>query len=123
LVVLLAGEKELAQGNAETMAECLRTVPWETLCLASALCPAVSVHARGVEMGLWDPELLLRPAEAVAPESLVSRYLADDFDSRNPTLAGHTNPPPGKEPPPPEEKPDPDGGRERNRRRRRRRRR
>lgn len=96
LVVLLAGDRELAEPHAEAMADCLRNAPWDQLWLAHALAPAASVHARGVELELWETEILARPLTVDGTESLVAPYLAEDFDDEHPEIAGHTDMPPRK---------------------------
>ncbi|MCX7935500.1 MAG: hypothetical protein N3A66_09625, partial [Planctomycetota bacterium] len=91
LTLLLSGERDLIQPQAAALESCLRSVPWQRLCLASAIAPAISLHARGCELGLWDQDLLSRP-KANAEESLVAKYLAEDFDRLHPHLAGHSAP-------------------------------
>jgi len=90
LTLLLSGERDLIQAHAAQMEACIRAAPWHSLCFASAVAPAVSLHARGCELGLWDQDILLKPA-AGAEESLVAKYLAEDFDRCHPELAGHSS--------------------------------
>lgn len=114
LAVLLAGDKALAESHAETLAELLGTAPWDRLCAAAAVAPALSIHARGVELGLWDAALLERGFCIDGEANLVDKYLTDDYDDANPDKAGHT-----ESPAKPED--DDQGGKRRSRGRRRRR--
>ncbi len=93
LTVLLAGERELAAEIAEDAGECLRLGPWENLWLGGAIAPAISVHARGVELGLWDAKLLDRAETQEKLRISVAPYLEPDFDERFPERAGHVEPP------------------------------
>jgi hypothetical protein len=102
LAILLEGDKDAAEPHAEIIADCLQTVPFDKLWLASALAPALSVHALGFELGLWDQELGNRIYAIDGTSSLVADYMAEDFDERRPELAGHTVSPKKAAPPPPE---------------------
>ncbi len=93
LALLLAGDKELAESHAEILTRCLAEVPWDKLWFANALAPALSLHARGAELGLWDEDLLQGSDKEVEKKSLVAPYLADDFDDKHPERAGHTEAP------------------------------
>lgn len=115
-ILLLGGSAELAQPHAATMTECFQGVPWEQLWFASALAPAIGVHARGVEMGLWD-EALLAPKMTGVNLVSVAQYLSPEYDEQHPAIAGHTQPPPSKQ------KQEKSGSRNRSRGRRRRRKR
>ncbi len=97
LAVLLAGDSELAKQYQDDMAECLSTVPWDGIMTLNALAPALTVHARGVEMGLWDVDLFESRREPPSSEiSFAAKYLEPDYDEENPGKAGHSSPPPGK---------------------------
>lgn len=117
--VLLAGDRELAECVAEPFASCLGAVPWGKVMTLSALAPVVAVHARGLELGLWDQALLdSRRMEPASEMSFAAKYLEPDYDEANPGKAGHSAPPPGKN-----REPEPGkGGGEGKRRKRRRRR-
>ncbi|MCD8138736.1 MAG: hypothetical protein LUE17_02985 [Planctomycetaceae bacterium] len=96
--VLLAGDRELAEPIAGEMEECLQTIPWADIVSLTALAPVIGVHARGVEMDLWDKALYESRREPPSSEvSFAARYLEPDYDSENPDKAGHAAPPPGKQ--------------------------
>lgn len=97
LTILLAGDKELAEAHAPEMVDCLNSVAWEAMRSMSSLAPLPAIHARGMELGLWDAELAasqrMSPAEEI---SFAAKYLEPDYDAKNPAQAGHSAPPPGK---------------------------
>ncbi len=96
LTLVLAGERDLAAPHAPQMTACLRAAPWDKLWLAGTIAPALSLHARGMELGLWDEEAL---TEALALDAVIPNaalYLAEDYDEENPGKAGHVEPPPRK---------------------------
>lgn len=96
-VVLLAEEPELMEPHAAEIEECLTTVPWGSIMTLTALAPAIGVHARGAEMGLWDKALYDSLRETPSAEtSFAAKYLESDYDETNPDKAGHMGPPPGK---------------------------
>ena len=96
-IILMSGDKELAEEQAEEIGECLRTVPWGSVISLTALAPAIGVHARGVEMGLWDKELYDSKRESPSAEtSFAAKYMEPDYDDVHPEQAGHHGPPPGK---------------------------
>jgi len=103
LCIFLAGEKEQAMAAADRIASCLCLAPWDRLLYASSFSAVLAVHARGIELGLWDQDLPASSPIVGNIESFVARYLTDDFDDRNPLLAGHRDPPPNKKKPMPEE--------------------
>ncbi len=96
LVLLLTGDRELVEMHADEIRGCILRVPWDKLWLAGALAPVPAVHARGVELGLWEEELLQREFVLANMDNLVAAYLEDDFDDQNPSRAGHTEAPPRK---------------------------
>lgn len=117
-IMLLANDPDLASPHAAEIEECLVTTPWDKVVRLTALAPAVGIHARGVEMGLWDKTLFeARHDFSFAEESLAAKYLEPDYDSANPDQAGHRSPPPGKNPEPAAGRGE--GGKKRKRRRRR----
>ncbi len=93
LTILLAREAELAAEHAPQMRAALQEIPWEKIWLAAAIAPALSVHARGVELELWEAELLDYSRSDCIEESLVRPYLAEDFDEKHPEKAGHSESP------------------------------
>lgn len=96
-IVLMCGDAALMDGQAEEVAECLRTVPWGNLVSLAAMAPAVGVHVRGAEMGLWDEGLYDSRREAPSSEtSFAAKYMEPDYDDENPDKGGHTDVPPGK---------------------------
>ncbi len=96
MVLLFAGDAALAEPFAEEMAACLGGVPWGELVTLSAVAPAVDVHARGAELGLWDGELYASRREMPSVDvSFAAKYLEPEYDAENPDKAGHTAPPPG----------------------------
>ncbi len=116
-VMLLAGDAELLEPHAAEMEECLSSIPWNGLVSLNAVAPVAGVHARGVELGLWDKTLY--ESHRITPSSETSfsaKYLEPDYDTRNPDKAGHRSDPPGKR------KDDPagkgEGGKKKRRRRR-----
>lgn len=89
-VVFLAGDGGLVPDVGEGVEECLRTVDWGAVVLLNAVAPVPAIHARGVELGLWDKGLFEEHrAGDMGEVSLVARYLEDDYDDRNPDKAGH----------------------------------
>ena len=89
-VMLLAGDAELLEPHQAEMEECLSVVPWFDLVSLNAAAPVVGVHARGVELGLWDKTLYdSRRVVPVLESALSAKYLAPDYDARNPGQAGH----------------------------------
>jgi len=96
LIVLLAADRDLAEAHADRMLAGFTHAPWEALWLAGSLAPALSVHARGLEMGLWDAELAARTFVAPSMDNLVAPYLTPEFDDTHPQAAGHTDIPPRK---------------------------
>lgn len=95
--VLLAGDAELLEPQAADMEECFATIPWASLMTLGAIAPVIGVHARGVEMGLWDKALYEALREGPSSEvSFAARYMEPDYDADNPDKAGHLGPPPGK---------------------------
>lgn len=96
-VMLLAGDPELMEIHVPEITDCLSGIPWESLTTLTALAPAIAVHARGVEMGLWDKTLFETRRESPSSEtSFAAKYMEADYDDENPEKAGHNNPPPGK---------------------------
>ena len=96
-IVLLAGEADLAEPHVADMEECLAATPWQSVVTLNALAPAIGVHARGVEFGLWDKTLYDSRREPPASEiSFAAKYLEPDYDTRYPDRAGHADAPPGK---------------------------
>lgn len=117
-VMLQTGDVELMELHAAEIEACLSGIPWGSLTTLTALAPAVGVHARGVELGLWDKELYESSRQSPAAEvSLAAKYLEPDYDHENPEKAGHLGPPPGKRKA--EEEAKTEGGGKRKRRRRR----
>ncbi|MDR3211977.1 MAG: hypothetical protein LBU79_08690 [Planctomycetota bacterium] len=99
-VVFLAADVELAERVAAELGEALERVPWEKITGLTALAPILGIHARGVELGLWDKDLTLkRHSFQFAAESFAAKYMEPDYDRENPGKAGHSQPPPGKEEP------------------------
>jgi hypothetical protein len=96
LILLLPGDAALAEPFAEEIGACLRDIPWQDMLTLTALAPAVCVHARGVELNLWDKELYDSRRETPSADvSFAAKYLEPDYDERNPAKAGHLSPPPG----------------------------
>ncbi len=97
LALMMAGDEELAKTNVGEMEQCLSTLPWDGMITLNALAPALSVHARGMEMNLWDGELFASRREPPSAEtSFAAKYLEPEYDDENPDKAGHRAPPPGK---------------------------
>ncbi len=121
LTVFLTGDAALAESVAGEAEACLREIPWDGIVALSALAPAVGVHARGVELGLWDKELYDDRRETPSVEvSFAAKYLEPDYDEAHPEQAGHRHAPPGKRRRA-EEEAKPEGGGQKKRRRRKRR--
>lgn len=68
-------------------------LPWQQLWLAASLCPAAAVHARGLELGLWDEALKEYKFGFDPAIPLVERYMSADYDEKNPEKAGHSEGP------------------------------
>ncbi|MCC8190644.1 MAG: hypothetical protein LIP77_08425 [Planctomycetes bacterium] len=118
-VLLLAGDPALAEVNGPEIQACLAGIPWEDLITLTALAPAIAVHARGVEMGLWDKTLYDSRREPPASEiSFAAKYLEPDYDDVHPEQRGHDAPPPGKKKADKGAKSEPGGNKKRRRRRR-----
>lgn len=113
-IMILTGEAGVVEGIGEGFDECLREMDWGGLVLLNAVAPAIGLHARGTELGLWDKELYDEHRVVDMGElSLAARYLEEDYDEKNPEKAGHRALP----------RPDrPEGGGGQKRRRRRRKR-
>ncbi len=95
-ILLLAGDASLVEPFVEEIAACMGEIPWDGMLTLGALAPAIAVHARGVELGLWDRELYdSRRETASADVSFAAKYLEPDYDLENPAKAGHRGPPPG----------------------------
>ncbi len=117
MACVLCGEKEALEPYVAQLTGLLGDTPWEGARLAASLCPAVAVHARGVELGLWDAPLGEYHFEFDVTKTLVEKFMLPEFDEQNPLLAGHADSP---------EKPkqaEEEGGEKTGRRRRRRRKR
>lgn len=118
LIVMLAGDKALGEEAAPEIEACVAGIPWDRIVWLDALSPLIAIHARGVEMDLWDRGLYdSRRVEDQAEVSIAAKYLEPDYDKENPDKAGHRAPPPGKAGKNAPPKPDP-GGRRKKRRRR-----
>lgn len=91
--MVVLSPRDLLEAHTEILAECLRAVPWEKMSLASAIAPALSLHARGTEVGLWDQDLLESRISRLAEPSLVAQYLTPEYDDLHPDQAGHTRSP------------------------------
>lgn len=95
--LLLTGDAALVEPHAASMEECIATQPWDKVVTLSALAPVVGIHARGVELGLWDKTLFESRREAPFSEtSIAAKYLEPDYDDVHPEQAGHRGTPPGK---------------------------
>ena len=117
-VMLLAGDAEFLEPHVAEMEECLATLPWKSLVSLNSIAPAIGVHARGVELGLWDKTLYESCRETPSSEvSFSAKYMEPDYDDENPEKAGHNEEPPGKRKAEPQGKGE-GGGRKRRRRRR-----
>lgn len=113
-VMVLTGEAEGMKKAGEGVEECLQAMDWSGLVLLNAVAPAIGLHARGVELGLWDKELYdEHRVKDMGELSLAAQYLEDDYDEKHPEKAGH------RALPRPER---PEGGSHNKRRRRRRKR-
>ncbi len=115
-IMLLAADAEFVEPHAAEMEECLAGVPWEGLSGLNAVAPVAGVHARGLELGLWDKALY--DSHRVTPSSETSfsaKYLEPDYDADNPDKAGHRSEPPGKRK---DEPPGKSDGKKKRRRRR-----
>ncbi len=120
-IVFLAGGAELAEPVAGEIEACLRETPWEDMVTLSALAPAIGVHARGVELGLWDKGLYEERRETPSADvSFAAKYLEPGYDEAHPEKAGHRGAPPGKRQHQ-EEQAKTEGGAPKKRRRRKRR--
>ncbi|MCC8165445.1 MAG: hypothetical protein LIQ31_04700 [Planctomycetes bacterium] len=94
---LFAADADLVRDAADSMRECLLTIPWEKCMTLTAVAPAIGVHARGVELGLWDTSLFESRRTAPSSEtSFAAKYLEPDYDEFHPDKAGHRAAPPGK---------------------------
>lgn len=117
MACLLLGQKEALESYVPQLTGLIRETPWEGARLAASLCPVVAVHARGVELALWDAPLGDYHFEFDVTKTLVERFMSPEFDEQNPQLAGHADSP---------EKPkqnEEEGGEKTGKRRRRRRKR
>ncbi|MCC8108046.1 MAG: hypothetical protein LIQ30_03160 [Planctomycetes bacterium] len=117
---LFAADADLVRDAADSMQECLTTIPWEKCLTLTAVAPAIGVHARGVELGLWDTTLFeSRRTTPSSETSFAAKYLEPDYDEFHPDKAGHRTAPPGKKKPPPEQAAAKSDGTKRRRKRRR----
>ena len=90
IVLVLAGDGELAEPHVPEMEQCLAGTPWDKVVGLSALSPALAAYARGVELGLWDRGLYDSRHDAGAGEApLAAKYLEPGYDDENPEKAGH----------------------------------
>lgn len=113
-VMALTGEAGVLGLGGEGLEACLRGMDWGGLVMLNAVAPAIGLHGRGVELGLWDRELYDEHRVVDMGElSLAARYLEEDYDERNPEKAGHRAVPRP-------ERAEGGGGQKRRRRRRRR---
>ncbi len=91
-IMLLAGEKALLEDHADALARCLRGVDWSKMASLGPLAKAIGVHARGVELGLWDEGLYASKRETPSAEvSFAAKYMEADYDAANPDKAGHAS--------------------------------
>lgn len=90
LTLLLAGDKELALPHAEGIAAFLESLDAGTLCHALSPALALSCHAHGVELGLWDTDLAEYAFSFDGQANLVDKYMTEDYDESHPEQAGHT---------------------------------
>lgn len=92
-IMLLAGEKGLLEDHADALARCLRDVDWSRMASLGPVAKAIGVHARGVELGLWDEGLYDSRRETPSSEvSFAAKYLEPEYDEANPGKAGHASP-------------------------------
>ena len=95
--VLLTEDAETSEPLAPEMEECLSEIPWDAVVGLTALAPVVGIHARGVELNLWDKTLYDTRRESPASEtSFVAKFLEPDYDDDNPDKAGHMDRPAAK---------------------------
>jgi hypothetical protein len=92
LTVLLAPQPEIAAAAAPEIQQMLQKIPWEKLWLARALTPLSAIHARGIEAGLWEPELQEYHGKVDLQTPLVTKFMAPDYDAQHPEQAGHAAP-------------------------------
>ncbi len=123
LVCVLCADGEALKPYAAQLSATITAKPWDKFRLAATLCPVASIHARGVELGLWDESLQDYSIGFDGDEALVSRYMSEDFDELNPDKSGHVSPPKKELPLELREEKAPDGVKSKNSRKRRRRRR
>lgn len=88
-IMLCAGNDEIVQ-NAAVIEEMLRGVCWSGCWNAQSLILSSFVHARGVELQLWDKEISEYQITFDTSATLVEKFMAEDYDEKNPDLAGHT---------------------------------
>lgn len=120
-IVLLCKDAALMEAQVAEIAECLRTVPWGSMASLATIAPAIGVHVRGAEMGLWDEGLYDSRREAPSSEmSFAAKYMEPDYDDENPDKGGHTDVPPGKRKAEAKAKGDNGGGHKKRRRRKKR---
>ncbi|MDR1745646.1 MAG: hypothetical protein LBS30_07835 [Planctomycetota bacterium] len=92
-ILLLAGEKGLLEDHAGVVVKCLSGVDWSRMASLGPLVKAIGVHARGVELGLWDEGLYDAKRETPSSEmSFAAKYMEPDYDTANPDKAGHAAP-------------------------------
>ncbi|MDR1613648.1 MAG: hypothetical protein LBT97_12830 [Planctomycetota bacterium] len=97
LIVLLAGDRELAEAAEPEIGACIGGIPWNGMVWLDAVAPLIAIHARGAELELWDRGLYAaRRVEDQAEVSIAAKYLEPAYDRDHPDQAGHRAPPPGK---------------------------
>ena len=90
LVCLLYADDSTAKRYQESIRDMLVGVQWKNIVTAASLSCVSLVHARGVELGLWDASLLeYSNAMINGEDSISAKYLEDNYDAENPEKSGH----------------------------------
>ncbi len=93
LIVMFSQNTEIINKHKENIITAIREIPWDKLVLATSLTPLATIHAKGVELKLWDEKLNEFTISFAAEESLVAEFLTLDYDDKHQEKAGHINSP------------------------------
>lgn len=89
LCCVLCKDADFLAPYAEALRGVLDTPDWSAADYSLTLCPLVAIHARGVELGLWDKELGEYAFSFDSSTPLVEKFMSEDYDELNPERAGH----------------------------------
>ncbi len=92
-IIMYSNDTAVITKNKELMITAIQEIPWEKLVLATSLTPLAAIHAKGVELKLWDEKLNEFAISFAADDSLVAEFLTPDYDDKHQEKAGHINSP------------------------------